>query len=128
MKQGGRSVLDPNRCAARRFAYTALACVSMALGRSAGGQCEQQVVVIDAKISSNIGWDVALDGDTAIVGQTSFHPPIIYQRDADGNWCEVIQLSSAPAWSVSISGDTVIAGSPFTETVHVHDRNHGGED
>ena len=75
-----------------------------------------------AKLTANdsIGYSVAVDGDTAVVGAQTFNAgaAYVFVRDASGDWTEPVQLTASDGMpedkfgiSVSVDGDTVLVGA-----------------
>ena len=87
------------------------------------------------------GFDVSVDGDTAVVGAYSTGTSgraYIYQRDNAGNWNAVTSVGEPKnyyATELSLSGDTLMVGAfgDYTQTtnagaVFVYERDQGGAD
>lgn len=88
------------------------------------------------------GYSVAISGETAVGGAPGNNGIIgaayIFERQADGSWLEVIQLTPDDGdfqdffgVAVDIDGDTLAAGSPANEgtgAVYLFERDQGGPD
>jgi len=109
----------------------------------------QKLIAGDGLTSDWLGYSVALDGDTAVVGANGAAAQqgaaYIFQRDQGGadNWGQVAQLTAgdgaASDWfgySVAISGDIVVVGAIHSSvganaqqgSAYVYGRNQGGAD
>ena len=111
----------------------------------------KKLTASDAQSDAELGFSVAVSGDTAVVGAIGRVAAVIdpgaayvFQRDEGGadNWGEVKKLTASDAeggdafgWSVTISGDTVIAGAraeaaggPVAGAAYVFGRDQGGVD
>lgn len=98
-----------------------------------GGVWTQQAHLIasDGAASDQFGYDVAIDGDIAVVGAdwddtpagTNAGSAYVFVRTANGDWIEQAKLvaSDAAAFdlfgvSVAVSGNTVVVGAPGDNT------------
>ena len=86
---------------------------------------EQKLVAGDGAAADNLGWSVAVDGDTAVVGvpqendgQGAVH---VFRRSGD-RWTETAKLTASDGlgldnlgWSVALEGDTIVAGAPLDD-------------
>ena len=87
----------------------------------------KKVTTSDGVAQDNLGWSVAIDGDTIVVGADGAHiggnmdqgAAYIFARNQDGvdEWGQVVKLAASDGaagdlfgWSVAISGDTVVVG------------------
>lgn len=97
----------------------------------------------------NFGSDIALDGDTLVVGtqwskrwdagaangQDGYDRAYVFQRTADGGWTQTAelrpdnpQLGDTFAYSVALDSESgvIIAGNPAAETIHIFERAEPG--
>ena len=109
----------------------------------------QKVTASTGRQSDFFGDDVAVDGDTAVVGarfydddQNEQGAAFVYERDpATGSWGEVRRLVASDLGfdnffgdSVAIDGDTIVVGAPGNDvafdvdqgSAYVFERNAGG--
>lgn len=97
----------------------------------------------DAAERACFGYDVAISGDTIVIGaygNNSFTGAFyIFERNQGGidNWGQVQRLTGASTGDyfgefVDISNDTIVAGAPMKDSMagaaYVFERNTGGED
>lgn len=111
---------------------------------------EREVEPSDAVDNLRFGVDVAISGDTAVVGiesykagrgTTDYGAAYVFERDASGDWTETKRLTSSDQQfedyfgeRVAISGDTILVTARFhggdvgpnTGAVYVFERDVGG--
>ena len=93
----------------------------------------------DAEAFDSFGWDVAISGDTAVIGSYDSQPPYsgqayILHRNQGGadNWGEVKILTGAGSeasefgQAVAVSGSTAVIGSGTNSAAFVHRTHEGG--
>src|SRR5688500_10438727 len=84
---------------------------------------EQKLVATDGAENDYLGWDVDVDGDTAVVGgvqEESESPGIVYVFTRSGDsWTQTARLQATDTQvgdrfgqSVAIDGDTIVVGAP----------------
>ena len=85
----------------------------------------EQKLVAGGAAADNLGWSVAVDGDTAVVGvpqenggKGAVH---VFRRSGD-RWTETAKLTASDGagldnlgWSVALEGDTIVAGAPLDD-------------
>jgi uncharacterized repeat protein (TIGR01451 family) len=86
-----------------------------------GGFVEQKLVASDGMADARLGWSVAIDGDTAVVGayfDNGEGSAYVFVRNGT-IWIEQQKLTSSDGsygkffgYSVAISGDSVVVGAP----------------
>jgi hypothetical protein len=97
----------------------------------------------DAAPHAQFGYDVAISGDTIVVGASGDDSytgaAYIFERNQDGpdNWGQVQKLSGSSTYEyfghlVDISGDTLVIGVPsansYDGTAYIFERNQDGAD
>ena len=97
---------------------TLLACVLAAPAQA----LEQTLVASDGEAGDYLGGDVAVDGDTAVVGATQnfVGPGLVYVFTRDGDvWTQTARLQGSDTQAgdafgqnVAIDGDTIVVGAP----------------
>ncbi len=96
-----------------------------------------QVAKLVGDAGSELGYAVAIDGDTAVVGDWPDKVAYVYQRDSGGpdKWGEVSRLApddddtdSYFGYSVGVSGDTAVVGAWGDGAFHIFERDFGGTD
>lgn len=88
----------------------------------------QKLLASDGARTDYFGYAVAVDGDTAAIGNNSSGSVYVYSRDASGAWSEQAKLLPGDGgfgMSVAVSGDTLIGGS-FNDAAYVYTRNTNG--
>ncbi len=104
---------------AATFCVTVLACLVAAAPAAA---LEQTLVASDGAAGDYLGWSVAVDGDTAVVGATqNFSGPglvYVFTRNGDA-WAQSARLQGSDTQAgdgfgqhVAIDGDTIVVGAP----------------
>lgn len=104
-----------------------------------GAWTEQAKFTSSETGSSGFGWPVAVDGDTAMIGQRCYDvfnsSVYVFVRDGSGLWTEQTKLTSSDAlegcWgfgkSISVDGDTAVVGTDYPyQTTHVFVRDGSG--
>ncbi len=102
---------------------------------------EARLISNDPEFADYLGWSVAIDGDTAVVGAFGKDgntdregAAYVFQRDAGGaeNWGQIRKLVSPQpdaidefGYSVDIDGDTIIVGSWLDDDPTRKGANHG---
>jgi len=122
---------NPGHPRARRGACHALLGVAFLFGAApnatsqACGVEEYKFTPADIQLGSFVGWSVAMDGDTAVLGAQGDDEPAtnsgsayVYVRDIFGNWAQQAELTASDGasgdefgYSVAISGDTIVVGA-----------------
>ena len=108
-----------------------LLALTVASGAAGGPSDAEQthLTAPDAAAGDQFGWDVAISGDTLIVGAPfdddagdDAGSAYVFTRDEGGGWSQVAKLTAPDAaagdwfgWSVALSGDTLIVGAPFDD-------------
>jgi FG-GAP repeat len=114
----------------RRIIFVTLAAAAFALVPSAGAWIQQQQLIANSGDSGDeLGWSVALSGDTALLGapsdevgaNTEQGTAYVFVRSG-GVWSQQAQLITNNGdaddefgWSVAVDGDTAIVGAPYDE-------------
>ena len=92
----------------------------------------------DNLTGENLGYGVAISGDTAVVGapyKNSYAgAAYVFTRGNDGNWSQQQELDGTTPWevfgaSVAMSGDTIVVGAPQpggTGTAYIFVRDSNG--
>lgn len=86
---------------------------------------EQELTAADGAAGDGLGWSVAIDGDTLVVGapfdDASRGAVYVYGRSG-GDWAQTAKLTASDGapddslgYSVGIDGDTIVAGAPFDD-------------
>lgn len=98
---------------------TLLACLVAA---APAGALEQTLIASDGAANDFLGWSVAVDGDTAVVGaiQNFSGPGLAYVFTRNGDtWAQTARLQGSDTQagdgfgqSVAIDGDTIVVGAP----------------
>ncbi len=104
----------------------------------------QKLVAFEPENSSSVGWSVAVDGDTLVLGApvnvfASSAPgsAYVFERVPGGPWTEVARLAPPGAgeeaqlgYSVAIDGEVLVLGEPFRNlgaqeagAAHVYERD-----
>ena len=93
---------------------------------STGGWSEQaKLLPGDGAASDRFGWSVAVDGDTAVIGDhddddngLNSGSAYVFTRDSTGAWTEQVKLLAGDGaehdwfgWSVAVDGDTAVIGA-----------------
>ena len=96
---------------------------------------QQKIQASDAQADDLFGWDVAIDGDTVVVGAYVEDPnnisdagsAYIFTRSGT-SWTQQAKLIASDyqasdefGFSVAISGDTVVVGAPFEDPNNISD-------
>jgi hypothetical protein len=110
---------------------------------------QAQKLLVNGQQGDRLGWSVAIDGNTAVIGAPFHNEDVsgqgaawIFARDpATGSWSERKRLTASDfgtnnhfGTSVAIDGDTVLVGAPGNDIVfdvdqgsaYVFERNAGG--
>ncbi len=103
----------------------------------------KKLVAGDAEPNDQFGRDLAIDGNTIVVGAFQYGlagpgKAYVFQRNVGGpnNWGQVVKITDSDAelgdafgHGVAISGDTAVIGDPSRlGTAYVFSRNRGGPD
>lgn len=99
---------------------TLLACLLFAAPAHA---LQQTLVASDGAEDDYFGWDVAVDGDTAVVGATQNFagPGFVYVFTRNGDvWTQTARLQGSDTQTgdhfgqhVAVQGDTIVVGAPY---------------
>ena len=107
----------------RRLLALAGPVLILAIAAAPAHALEQRLVATDGAENDYLGWDVDVDGDTAVVGgiqQESSSPGIVYVFTRSGDsWAQTARLQATDSQvgdrfgqSVAIDGDTIVVGAP----------------
>ena len=126
----GRAALGSraNRCVHRSRALplglalaAALAFLSTLAFVSPAAALEQKLTASDGASDAHLGYSVAIDGDTIVIGapfEGNAGAVYVYQRTGD-SWTQTAKLTASDraggdyfGYSVAIDGDTIVAGAP----------------